>query len=511
MSKPISISLRTAFNVYGIQYTARIGNVKTNNCSQKDIENVRVNLICGWESGSWDTCYKGKKCRQNYEVCKDFFDDWERLCTRAASVGEACYDERDCIGTVNATRYRKKIHESCRTDKQCTGTPKAVKCRYVEEYQDNVCACSGGLDWVNGDCIKPKRKLLEFCNEEEQCDSDFQCKRIGERNVCSCQEGFEIFNGKCLQVDVSLGDDCEDDRQCTSIECAKCVYNETIGNHSCACEEKCIQNGSRCLLSNRRLYESCEVSKQCRGTLNAKECRYVEGIKLCHCPDGYAVFGGICLEGGVSLRGICIMSEQCTGTQNAGTCLYYNEERENVCSCDQGFFEEGEKCLEGNVSSGQSCVESTQCSSNSVVCVQGESTPDADRDKSIAGFTRRLLFVGFGSFVVGVLGTVFVFRCLWRRKRRHERLDIQTQELELNLNAYDVHSEIINESAENNPPRLDEEAVGGLADICSACHHVHHIEISEVPVQNVSDVTECESPDDRDTYSHLAGWRKDCV
>lgn len=62
-----------------------------------------------------------------------------------------------------------------------------------------------------------------------------------------------------------------------------------------------------------------------------------------------------------------------------------------------------------------------------------------------------------------------------------------------------------------NPPRLDEEAVGGLADICSACHHVHHIEISEVPVQNVSDVTECESPDDRDTYSHLAGWRKDCV
>ncbi|XP_056008289.1 protein kinase C-binding protein NELL2-like [Ostrea edulis] len=351
---------------------------------------------------------------------------------------------------------------------------------------------------MNGDCIKPKRKLLEFCNEEEHCDSDFQCKRIGERNFCSCQEGFEIFDGKCLQVEVSLGDDCEDDRQCTSIECAKCVYNETLGNHLCACEEKCIQNGRRCLLSNRRLYESCEVSKQCRGTLNAKECRYVEGIKLCHCPDGYAVFGGICLKGGVSLRGICIFSEQCTGTQNAGTCLYYNEERETVCSCDQGFFEEGEKCLEGMVSSGQSCVESTECSSNSEVCVQGEcspdkstpgadrdkrmvssgqscvestqcssnsevcvhgeSTPDADRDKR---FTRRLLFVGFGSFVVGVLGTVFVFSCLRRRKRRHERLDMQTQELELSLNTYVVHSEIIYESAENNPPRLDEDDVGG--------------------------------------------------
>ena len=52
---------------------------------------------------------------------------------------------------------------------------------------------------------------------------------------------------------------------------------------------------------NRRLYESCDWSEQCTGSNGANQCRFVEGIKICHCPLGYSDFDGSCLKGTVYL------------------------------------------------------------------------------------------------------------------------------------------------------------------------------------------------------------------
>ena len=53
---------------------------------------------------------------------------------------------------------------------------------------------------------------------------------------------------------------------------------------------------------NRRLYESCEWSEQCTGTTGSMQCRLVEGVKMCHCQDGYSVFHGNCLKGNLNLQ-----------------------------------------------------------------------------------------------------------------------------------------------------------------------------------------------------------------
>ena len=50
------------------------------------------------------------------------------------------------------------------------------------------------------------------------------------------------------------------------------------------------------------MYESCDRSEQCTGSFGANQCRYVAGIKMCHCQGGYSVFDGSCLKGNSKLQ-----------------------------------------------------------------------------------------------------------------------------------------------------------------------------------------------------------------
>lgn len=53
---------------------------------------------------------------------------------------------------------------------------------------------------------------------------------------------------------------------------------------------------------NRLLHESCEWSEQCTGTTGANECKYIDGVKICACPEGKDIINGLCLKGKYNIR-----------------------------------------------------------------------------------------------------------------------------------------------------------------------------------------------------------------
>ncbi|XP_062621002.1 prion-like-(Q/N-rich) domain-bearing protein 25 [Saccostrea cucullata] len=301
------------FRVTNISVTLHINRVKytfnleSHHCSEKEINEMRLDIACGSpiRSGeSFNACTKEVACLDDRAECQYLTNGGQGRCV--------CKDDSMLI-------------------------------------KSHVCNCKEGKIRYKDTCLDGKRRLGESCSLSIQCsgsENAGKCKNselfgnfIQEKS-CQCDDNFLPVLGLCLPGNLSVGNECYLSPQCSSTRHAdRCV------DGYCHCQEGFLLKEQRCLPGTLLLGDSCEFNEQCSGTKNAGSCKYAGSVnftvsKQCNCDEGYSNFRGDCLPGNLSVGQECFRSPQCTNADPAVRCV------DGHCLCMEGYQMRERKCVD---------------------------------------------------------------------------------------------------------------------------------------------------------------------
>uniref|UniRef100_A0A8W8LWR5 Uncharacterized protein n=1 Tax=Magallana gigas TaxID=29159 RepID=A0A8W8LWR5_MAGGI len=302
-------------------------------------QNVEMMLICeGQTVGNGITCKSSADCDIKMEVCSRYQAIDQQICIPKRHINESC-----------------DVHSTCYDNNS--------ECKYYGH--SGTCQCLHDHKEIDGQCVKIGLALGENCLKEDQCSGTKYASRClrnqtTETKVCSCMKGYIVSGSNCIKGGLSLNETCEIHQQCSSTEKANTCSSYGISQPTCRCNYGYIEKQSRCYRKNLHLFESCDWSEQCTGSHGANECKFVEGQRICYCPDGKGILKGSCFKVGLTLDEPCYVDGQCTGTPISGVCMA-NINTERVCHCNQEYIRYNESCLQANKSMYEDCDIDIQC------------------------------------------------------------------------------------------------------------------------------------------------------
>ncbi|XP_055999289.1 fibrillin-1-like isoform X3 [Ostrea edulis] len=368
---------------------------KSNSCyGKKVLERVELFLSCDLKTASsGKTCVDGGDCNSENALCNRLSKDENKtgLCMERRDLFGSCDTDMQCKSTteckhiggrgvcycpegseiINGTclKVGMSLNESCSHDRQCTGAVNAGRCLQNNQSPGGVCSCDVGFFQEGLNCSQGNRRLFQSCESDRQCTGTYgarECKVIAGIQMCHCPDNHTVIRDVCIKAGSVIGESCTIDNECTGTKNGgRCVYSKGNGTESqtCACDEGFLTNGSFCLPVNKTLFETCEIDKQCNGTLGLEICRTVGDRKICACGPEYIEDKTSlrCHKVGKRISESCMVDDQCNGTNNADVCAYQEKTSTRICVCSDGFEWVNESCVPTGRELLESCVFDVQC------------------------------------------------------------------------------------------------------------------------------------------------------
>lgn len=177
------------------------------------------------------------------------------------------------------------------------------------------------------------------------CSPDGQCvyNPSVAQHECQCNQGFQGNGIICRLLDeCSPNDDCEDQN-------AHCIYDSISQRYSCECNPGYHSSGNTCQANEDapcNFVNNCDAHATCKFNIPTRQYK-------CECSDGYKGNGKACEPAIIS----CNILNNC---DVKAECKYSHYEQSYRCQCIDGYQGDGRSCKPA-----RSCLEDLyQCDSN---------------------------------------------------------------------------------------------------------------------------------------------------